>query len=63
MESALKMKELYAPLEEDMRQELEIEVSDIFKKLVWKENSFREVRLSSNYELQVIDRYDGQGKP
>ena len=63
MESASEMKKLYAPLEEDMRKELEIEVSDIFRKLVWKENSFREVRLSSNYELQVIDRYDGQVSP
>ena len=63
MESAAAMKELYAPLEEDMRKDLETEVSDIFKKLVWKENSFREVRLSSNYELQVIDRYDGQISP
>lgn len=63
MESASAMKELYAPLEEDMRKDLETEVSDIFKKLVWKENSFREVRLSSNYELQVIDRYDGQVSP
>ena len=60
MESASAMKKLYAPLEENMRKELEIEVSDIFRKLVWKENSFREVRLSLDYELQVIDRYDGQ---
>ena len=63
MESASAMRKLYAPLEEDMRKDLEIEVSDIFRKLVWKENSFREVRLSSNYELQVIDRYDGQVSP
>lgn len=63
IESAASMKKLYAPHEEDMRKDLEIEVSDIFKKLVWKENSFREVRLSSSYELQVIDRYDGQVSP
>ena len=63
MESAAEMKKLYAPLEEDMRKELETEISDIFKKLIWKENSFHEVRLSSNYELQVIDRYDQQVSP
>lgn len=63
MESASEMKELYTPLEEDMRKDLEVEVSNIFKKLVWKENTFREVRLGSNYELQVIDRYDGQVSP
>ena len=63
MESAAAMKELYTPHEENMRKDLETEVSDIFKKLVWKENSFREVRLSSNYELQVIDRYDGLVSP
>lgn len=60
VESAAAMQELYAPHEENMRKELEAEVSDIFKKLVWKEKSFREVNLSVNYELQVIDRYDGQ---
>ena len=60
IESAAAMQELYAPHEENMRKELETEVSDIFKKLVWKEKSFREVNLSANYELQVIDRYDGQ---
>ena len=60
MESAASMKKLYEPHEENIRKDLEIEVSDIFKKLIWKENSFREVRLSLDYELQVIDRYDGQ---
>lgn len=59
-ESALAMKETYAPLEENMRRDLEAEVSKIFKKLVWKKKSFSEVRLSENYELQVIDRYDWQ---
>ena len=59
-ESASAMKETYAPLEEQMRKDLETEVSEIFKKLVWKEKSFSEVRLSTNYELQVIDRYGWQ---
>ena len=59
-ESASAMKETYAPLEENMREDLETEVSEIFKKLVWKEKSFSEVRLSANYELQVIDRYGWQ---
>lgn len=60
MESAASMKKLYEPHEEIIRKDLEIEVSEIFKKLIWKENSFREVRISLDYELQVIDRYDGQ---
>ena len=59
-ESASEMRKFYAPFEEDMRKDLQTEVSKIFKKLVWKEKSFSEVRLSSNYELQVIDRYDDQ---
>lgn len=60
MESAAAMKKLYEPHEENIRRDLENEVSNIFKRLIWKENSFREVRLSLDYELQVIDRYDGQ---
>ena len=59
MEASASMKKLYEPHEENIRKYLQIEVSNIFKKLIWKENSFREVRLSSDYELQVIDRYDG----
>ena len=62
-ESAAAMKEKYAPFKDDMREELQTEVNDIFKRLVWKEKSFREVRLNSNYELQVIDRYDAQVSP
>lgn len=60
MESAAAMKKLYEPHEENIRRDLENEVSNIFKRLIWKENSFREVRLNLDYELQVIDRYDGQ---
>ncbi|RKU24494.1 hypothetical protein C6499_16895 [Candidatus Poribacteria bacterium] len=60
MESAAAMKKLYEPHEENIRRNLENEVSNIFKRLIWKENSFREVRFSLDYELQVIDRYDGQ---
>ena len=54
------MRKFYAPFEEDMRKDLQTEVSKIFKMLVWKKKSFSEVCLSSNYELQVIDRYNDQ---
>ena len=60
LDSAEAMKKLYDPHEKNIRSDLETEVSDMFKKLVWKNYSFREVRLTQNYELQVIDRYDGQ---
>lgn len=59
-ESASEMENIYELFEEDMRESIEVEVSEIFKRLVSKENQFQEVRISEDYALRVIDR---DGKP
>ena len=55
-----KIHELFA---ENMQGKVEPKVQEIFKKLVWKSSHFQKVRLSKEFELQVIDRFGEQAKP
>ena len=54
------LKELFA---EDMRERIQPKVEKIFKQLVWKSSTFKKVRLSSEFELQVIDSFGAEAKP
>lgn len=54
-EAASAMKTIYNLFAEEMRGQVESEVGTIFKRLVWNGDRFETVRLSDNYELQVID--------
>ena len=55
-----KIHELFA---EDIRKKVEPKVREIFKKFVWKSSHFQDVRLSKEFELQVIDRFGEQARP
>ena len=55
-----KIHELFA---ENMQERVEPKVQEIFKKLVWKSSHFQKVRLSKEFELQVIDRFGEQARP
>ena len=57
------MEKLYQIFFDDKREEIQTEVRKIFKQLVWKESQFQDVRLSEEYELQVIDRFGKQARP
>lgn len=48
---------------EDMRKKVASETQKIFQILVWKDSHFRDVRLSNQFELQVIDRFGEQARP
>lgn len=54
------IKETYQAYADDMRAKIEVKTKDIFKKLVWKDSSFQDIRLDSDFNLEVIDRY---GRP
>ena len=54
-DSAQAMKQIYELFAEDMREAIEAEVPKVFRRLVWKENFFQDVRLSPTYALEVID--------
>ena len=48
---------------EDMREKVASETQEIFQTLVWKDSHFRDVHLSQQFELQVIDRFGEQARP
>lgn len=63
-EDALKaMEKIHELFAENMQERVEPKVQDIFKKLVWKSSHFQRVRLSKEFELQVIDRFGEQARP
>lgn len=63
-ENAIKaMKKIEKIFAENMRKKVEPKVEQIFKQLVWKSSSFRNVRLSGEFELQVIDSFGEEAKP
>jgi DNA sulfur modification protein DndD len=54
---------VYGVFAEQKRLEVEQETRDIFHSLAWKGEHFQDVRLTEDYQLQVIDRYGMQARP
>ncbi|HNP87517.1 MAG TPA: AAA family ATPase [Kouleothrix sp.] len=48
---------VYKSFAEEKRQQIEQRAREIFQSLAWKGGHFSEVRLSKEYQLDVIDRY------
>ena len=59
-QSADAIKQIYNVFANTMRQRIEQKTKEIFKQLAWKESHFQDVRLDTDFNLEVIDRY---GKP
>lgn len=57
------LKKIDALFAEDMREKVASETQEIFQRLVWKDSHFRDVCLSQQFELQVIDRFGEQARP
>ncbi len=57
------IKEIYQTYAHDMRVKIEAKTKDIFKHLIWKDSSFRDVRLDEEFNLEVIDQYGKQARP
>ncbi len=55
--------EVYETFADDMRRRIEAKTKEIFKLLVWKDSHFQDVRLGSDYNLEVIDRYGLPARP
>jgi len=55
--------EMYAIFADDMRQRIEAKTKEIFRLLVWKDSHFQDVRLGSDFNLEVIDRYGLPARP
>lgn len=54
---------VYGVFAEQKRLEVEQETRDIFHSLAWKGEHFQDVRLTEDYQLEVIDRYGMQARP
>ena len=49
--------DMYDRFADENRRNIETKTREIFKRLAWKENHFRDVLLDKNFNLEVIDRY------
>ena len=54
---------VYEKFAEEKRLQIEQRARDIFRSLAWKGSHFSDVRLTENYDLQVIDRWGQQARP
>ncbi len=55
--------EMYQTFADDMREKIQEKTKEIFKKLVWKESHFQDVKLGPEFNLEVIDRYGFSARP
>lgn len=61
--SANAIGEMYERFADEMRLKIEAKTKEIFKLLAWKGSHFEDVRLSPDYQLEVIDRYGTPARP
>lgn len=57
------VEEVYSTFAENKRLEVEQKTREIFHSLAWKGDHFQDVRLTEEYQLEVIDRYGHQARP
>jgi DNA sulfur modification protein DndD len=62
-QSADAIGDIYQSFADDMRLRIEAKTKEIFKLLAWKGDHFEDVRLSPDYNLEVIDRYGLPARP
>lgn len=55
--------DMYQTFADDMREKIQEKTKDIFKKLVWKESHFQDIKLGPDFNLEVIDRYGYSARP
>jgi DNA sulfur modification protein DndD len=55
--------EMYQVFADDMRERIQTKTKEIFKQLVWKDSHFQDIRLESDFNLEVIDRYGLPARP
>lgn len=57
------IKETYQAYADEMRLRIEAKTKEIFKLLIWKESHFHDIRLTQDFDLEVIDRYQRPARP
>jgi DNA sulfur modification protein DndD len=62
-QAANAISDMYESFAEKKRQQIEARTREIFHALAWKGEHFQDVRLSADYQLDVIDRYGLPTRP
>jgi len=62
-EAADAIKREYQAYADDMRARIEAKTKEIFKRLIWKESYFQDVRVDQDFNLGVIDQYGRPARP
>lgn len=62
-EAADAIKREYQTYADDMRARIEGKTKEIFKRLIWKESYFQDVRIDQDFNLEVIDQYGRPARP
>jgi len=62
-EAADAIKKEYQTYADEMRARIEAKTKEIFKKLIWKDSYFQDVRLDQDFNLEVIDQYGRPARP
>lgn len=55
--------EMYQVFADGLRERIEARTKEIFRKLVWKQSHFQDIRLGEDFNLEVIDRYGQLARP
>ena len=58
--SSIILEQIHDEILSECRQEMQLKTFDIFNKLVWKKNSFKNVSISESYEFKLTDAYGNQ---
>ena len=62
-QSAQAIEETYQKFADEMRLKIEHDTNQIFHSLVWKTDHFQGIRLGTDYNLEVLDRYGRSMRP
>lgn len=54
---------VYETFANEVRLRIEAKTKEIFKKLVWKDSHFQDVRVTPEFNLEVIDRWNTLARP
>jgi DNA sulfur modification protein DndD len=57
------IKDDYQPYSNVARQNIEIKMKEIFRRLAWKEGYFKDIKIDKSFSLEIIDYYSKQASP
>lgn len=62
-DSADAIDDIYESFANSMREKIQQKTEEIFKELIWKDSQFPSMKLSADFNLEVMDRYGEPARP